>query len=479
MSLLYKPSKYNFIIPVEEKKTVLLYNSLLGGLYELDENEGKTVEKLTGKNNFSIQDVPDEHRKLLETLIEKKYFSTVDFDEMQVIAKNYYRYRNGNFNQMPLTVTIVPTLSCNLACRYCFQNGAQPALIKKETMLQIRDFLRERLIEIEKAKPVSDGEKKELQVTWFGGEPLIAMRQIEEFTPILKTLFNEFGYDYTADIITNGTLLTQSVWDSLERLSVKRVQVTLDGPALTHNQRRPRKAGGQDNYADILKNLSFLPDGIHLTIRVNTDKIVWDNINQLLDDLEERGIWPQKAGQVNIALAFIAQYDNARYNDVDWYFSAKDFFWVENEFTELKLRRYNAWAAQQGKKAAQKRFNLPTFNLTECATAVNPNGFVFDADGYVNKCWTDTDKPSTRICHVTDHENRNDELLDKWLSFDRLTNKECAECKFLPVCDVRCPRVMIMDKKNKHCDGWVDYLSDILKKQYIDMLDNPGKYAPL
>lgn len=150
--------------------------------------------------------------------------------------------------------------------------------------------------------------------------------------------------DNSADIITNGTLLSNKAWGIFKRSNISALQVTLDGPAETHNiRRKPKSAHGSD-YDSILENLSSLPKGIHLAIRINCDRVVWDKIDTLLDDLERYNVWPQKAAQINIALAFVTTHDNARYDDTDWKYTYEQFAEIEAQFTDLKIRHYNTWA---------------------------------------------------------------------------------------------------------------------------------------
>jgi len=344
--------------------------------------------------------------------------------------------------------------------------------MKEETITQTVEFLRKKMTE--RGNPKT----KELGITWFGGEPVLGLKVIEEMTPMLYGLANDLGYKYDAEIVTNGTLLGPEVWDKLKAAHISRVQVTLDGPAVTHNQRRPSK-NNRENYHAIIENLKSLPENIHLTIRINTDKIVWKGIAQLLADFEEAGLWPYRARQINFALGFVTQYENARHIDTDWYFRFDDFFLIEDEFSELKWSHYNKWAATNKAKPARKLFRLPQVQFAECLSAVNPYGFVIDPDGNIHKCWNEADKDNSSVGNIFAPDDIDQSRLNKWLAFDRFDEQDCADCSCLPICDTRCTRFMIMDRKNRHCTGWKTHIMNFLRRQYIDLLDNPNKYAPL
>lgn len=61
---------------------------------------------------------------------------------------------------------------------------------------------------------------KDIHVTWFGGEPLLAPDVIESLSGRLMALAEERGGRYEASIVTNGYLLTQDIADMLGRLKV-------------------------------------------------------------------------------------------------------------------------------------------------------------------------------------------------------------------------------------------------------------------
>jgi uncharacterized protein len=115
-------------------------------------------------------------------------------------------------------------------------------------------------------------------------------------------------------------------------------------------------------------------------------------------------------------------------------------------------------------------------SFEECYSAVNPNGFVIDTDGYVHKCWEDVDKLETRISHVTEPYHNDLSNLHKWLLYDKTKNKKCRSCKFLPVCGPQCTKKMIEDSRNQQCVKWKYTLKKEIKRQYIEKLEHPELY---
>ncbi len=54
----------------------------------------------------------------------------------------------------------------------------------------------------------------------------------------------EKGLSVESSLITNGTLLTEGIFNELMRYNLQSIQVTIDGPPEIHNKRRPMKGGG-------------------------------------------------------------------------------------------------------------------------------------------------------------------------------------------------------------------------------------------
>lgn len=470
---MYKSSFYNFFIPIEKHKVALMYNSLFGGLFEFQENEGYYISDLIKQNTFNLVDIPFQYRQIVDKLIEANYFISSDVNEIEIYQKNYEVNRKNNIENGRFAITITPTLACNLACRYCFQNGAKARVLTDEVMDNISRFIEDRIIE----QGGVSAPHKTFHLTWFGGEPLLAANKLVSFTNKVYNVCRKYDFEYSADMVTNGTLLTDNNWNVLKESRISRIQVTLDGPAETHNLRRLSKSNVTNNYEQILTNLEKLPIDIHLAIRINCDKIVWKHIDGLLNDLEAHGIWPQKAKQINISLAFITSHDNARFEDKDWHFNIREFFGIEKEFIDVKLRHYNEWALSNGLRPAKKRFRLPTTAFDECYSAVNQNGFVIDSDGNIHKCWEDVDKPETSISNVSEPYNLKLGKLVKWLEYNKTTNEKCLNCKFLPICATHCTKKMLEDKRNQICVNWKYNLEEDLKQQYIEKIENPQLYS--
>lgn len=135
----------------------------------------------------------------------------------------------NRYNTKRFSLTISPTMSCNFKCIYCFEKGhTGKGVMDDFTIDNLIVFLQARLNGVET-----------LHISWFGGEPLLAMPVIEKLSQKMISFCIAKKIEYSASIITNGYLYKPKIAERLKELKVKKVQITLDGPEETHDNRRP------------------------------------------------------------------------------------------------------------------------------------------------------------------------------------------------------------------------------------------------
>ena len=201
-------------------------------------------------------DKMDEHHPILSLLVKRGL--VCDYDELAAFEA---KGRIECSKRTRVGLVICPTMGCNFDCPYCFENhrsGKMSPEVQDDVVA-----LAERMLDASGTK--------DLFVTWFGGEPLLATDVIESLSERLIALAEGRGGTYKAGIITNGYLLTQDVADMLERVHVGPVQVTLDGLAASHNATRPL-AGGGPTFERIVTNLRENRLPFYISIRHNVHK---------------------------------------------------------------------------------------------------------------------------------------------------------------------------------------------------------------
>ncbi|HOJ98416.1 MAG TPA: radical SAM protein [Termitinemataceae bacterium] len=148
-----------------------------------------------------------------------------------------------------LMLTILPTLSCNCACTYCYE--LHPSLseskMDERTIEGIKNFIKKNIPYL-----------KLLNIRWFGGEPLLCYDIIQDINLYTKKLCTRYNVHFTSNITSNGLLLNESVGKNLNTIGIWEVQVTLDGNKDRHNRLRILR-NGDATYDNIMANIiSFL-----------------------------------------------------------------------------------------------------------------------------------------------------------------------------------------------------------------------------
>lgn len=119
---------------------------------------------------------------------------------------------------------------CNLACKYCFAGKGEydgpKGLMSFETGKRALDFL------VEKS-----GKRKNLEVDFFGGEPLLNWEVCKKLVEYGRSIEKEHGKNFRFTLTTNGVLVNDEVIDFCNR-EMGNVVLSLDGRKETHDRLR-------------------------------------------------------------------------------------------------------------------------------------------------------------------------------------------------------------------------------------------------
>ena len=462
-----KLSHYSLLIPIEEKKEYMLYNTRTGGLYIVEQVLGNLLED-SRQVGFLKTDSVNCFSNDIQSLYEGRFLVDMELDEKKEFHNSYKQQRkraNKYLDKTSINLTIGNTIICNMGCPYCFEVEKPNKTLKDDKNIKaIVGFLDEM---INKA-PV--GQWTRFNLTWYGGEPLINKKVIEKLTPKILEICERYDIEYHSNIITNGLLLDKDTWGFLKKYKVLTAQVTVDGPKEIHEKNRPLKGKGP-NYERILGNLSKIPEGMSLNLRMNVDKKVAAGFDRLFSDLRLYGIWPQKSDQVSISPAWLRTYEEAGETDIEDRYNYSEYFDVTQELRKLQIDLYNQWAIKNGLKKAKLKFIMPS-QEKECPTWVSPYGIVIDPEGNVHKCWETIHDDKLSIHHVSEGYDVN--RFQKYMNYDRFdVHEECYNCPYIPVCDQLSCSVQTENNTKPPCTYWKTRTKDVLKSQYLLLEEQP------
>ena len=138
---------------------------------------------------------------------------------------------------------------CDLRCAYCFASQGdfkgQRALMELETGKRALDFL-----------IAHSGNRRNLEVDFFGGEPLLNFDVVKALTLYGKQRNEETGKNIRFTITTNGVALDDEKIDFLNEHMVN-IVMSLDGRKEVHDRMRPTR-NGKGSYDLVLSNFKRL-----------------------------------------------------------------------------------------------------------------------------------------------------------------------------------------------------------------------------
>lgn len=131
-------------------------------------------------------------------------------------------------------VTFEVTQDCNLRCKYCIFNSDAYPYHRKPSPLYMEFDNAKKVIDYI-AGFISGRKNKTLSIGFYGGEPLLNFKFIEQMVELSKSIF--YGWELIFTITTNGTRLTDTnIHFFIENHF--RLLVSLDGPEKNHDSKR-------------------------------------------------------------------------------------------------------------------------------------------------------------------------------------------------------------------------------------------------
>ena len=125
--------------------------------------------------------------------------------------------------------------TCNLNCAYCFASQGKyqgdRAIMSYEVGKRALDFLIE-----------NSGTRKNLEVDFFGGEPLMNFDVVKQLVAYARSVEKEHGKNFRFTLTTNGVLIDDDVIEFANK-EMSNVVLSLDGRKEIHDRYRVDYAG--------------------------------------------------------------------------------------------------------------------------------------------------------------------------------------------------------------------------------------------
>ena len=201
------------------------------GMLDEEINREKIKKEMIKKYNISESDI-EETLGQIDSLIEKGMLFTEDNFKGQSLD---LKKRDSVIKALCLHVAH----TCNLNCEYCFAGQGkyhgEDALMSFEVGKQALDFLVK-----------NSGTRKNLEVDFFGGEPLVNFDVVKQLVKYARSIEKEVGKHFRFTLTTNGVLLDDDVIDFLNK-EMNNVVLSLDGRKEVNDAKR-KTLNGQGSY---------------------------------------------------------------------------------------------------------------------------------------------------------------------------------------------------------------------------------------
>lgn len=420
-----KASRYNILFEYNNKK--IAFNACSCALAEVDEDFFRILSS-------PKIDTSNEDPELIKNMKAGGYIVEDDLDELENLKMVNFR---GKFGGKGLSLVIAPTLSCNFACPYCFENPSK-GVMSAEVQKALFDLV----------ENAAKG-KSNVNISWYGGEPLVAKELVFNMSERFIDICRRYGVDYSASIVTNGYLIDDEVVESMIKARVLEAQVTIDGPEDIHNSRRKLKVNsGNGTFNKIIENLKkLISKNINVSIRVNIDKTNSNRISELLDILKANHL-----DKCIVSFGHVRPYTNVCSSITSTCFNVEEY-----ANTDVKLQ--NMLCAKGFSSSYYPHYPGTKANYC-CADSLS--SFVVDPKGNMYKCWNDVGNVSRKVGNVLEKNSYFNSLHFKYIFWSPFEFEVCKKCNILPICMGGCPYEGLKQGK-PDCEKWRYSLVETLK----------------
>lgn len=408
-----KYSRYNFIYKITESKFVL-YNLLSDKILVLLPD----MVSLLKTNKHQLHVLREIHSDFYNTLSENRFIVELDCDEYALAID---RFTKKDADRDTYSITINPTLDCNLHCWYCYEKHIPLSKMSQDIYSNILALIRQHVIE------------KNISISFFGGEPLLSFEDI--IIPLLdevKHLCDTYSKKLYISFTTNGTLLTDNKLKRLLQYTPNiNFQIALDGGESHHNTVKFFHHKSEGTYRLTIDNIkNTIHNKLPVIVRCNFTYIT---IQSFLSVLQE----------------FVNSSDEEKkilYFDFHRIWQDKDA--IYNKYIQKQFKAIVSYGKKHNLEISDGTKSL--YMGSKCYADDNAQVLV-NYNGDLYKCTAQDFTTDNRVGQLT----KKGKLVfnDKYKKFlsNSFPNKACAKCKIFPLCMGGCYKVRMTTTDLKSC----------------------------
>ena len=240
----YKNNGYNIVLDVNSGSVHVVDDMVYDLIRIMDEElaadePSDLKKKVMDRAGKELSYPADETEEAVEEILALKEAGQL-FSE-DIYEKYIMDFKNRETVVKALCLHIAH--DCNLACRYCFAEEGEyhgrRALMSFEVGKKALDFL-----------VANSGNRVNLEVDFFGGEPLMNWQVVKDLVAYGRSLEEPFHKKFRFTLTTNWVLLNDEIMEFANR-EMANIVLSIDGRKNVHDFMRPHR-GGQGSYDEIV-----------------------------------------------------------------------------------------------------------------------------------------------------------------------------------------------------------------------------------
>ncbi len=405
-------SRHNIFSKIKDSENFYIVNLLTGNADIVSPADAEKINSI--RNGKPITDT-----SFLTELSDKGYW--VDEKEEAKLYRNKYLNFVDSRNDDEIQLFFVTNYSCNFACSYCYQDEYAPTkgLLTNDIIDSFFSYIQNEFA----------GRKK--YITVFGGEPLLNSPKQKELISYLISKANAANLDVS--FVTNGYTLVEYI-DILKQGRVREVQITLDGTASVHNQRRFLK-GGAGTFDRIIDGIdACIANNITVNLRMVVDKDNIENLPELSQFAIDKGwttspFFKTQIGR-NYELHHCQSAPNRLFSRVSLYQELYALIQKHPFIAEFYKPAYSI------SKFLFENGSLPDPLFDSCPACKSE--WAFDFTGHIYSCTATVGKIDESLGTFYPEVSHKDDMVSAWENRDVTSIDECSTCNMQLACGGGC-----------------------------------------
>jgi uncharacterized protein len=415
----YKTSQYNYFIEYKDKQ--LFFNGITGNGFCMTNKEYESLQPLL----LDLVSFEEKYPSDFSRLVKLGYIIKDDFDEVTFIK---YKNREVVFLNKSYRLAVNPTLECNFKCWYCYQKHPK-GFMSEETMGKIKKHIEQKIV----TKDITS-----LNLSWFGGEPLLYFYEIIlPLSKFAKELCEENNIPFFSTMTTNAYLMDEKMISVFNTIGLKGFQITLDGGKNRHN--KIRNHAGNPSYDIIIRNINLLCEKIKeigVILRINFENATLElaELNEILLDIDK--------------------------NHRDKIIINMQRVWQTNTIDQINIKTTELLSFMENAKKAGYKYvthggglTIGTFHTCYVSRFYH---LEINYDGKIYKCTAGGYDDKYVVGELLEDGTIKWDYnkISKIYASPTFDNPMCIKCKYLPICTGPCPRNIIempVDKLEDIC----------------------------